>query len=42
MAKAALVELGVLASAAVRMPLLESTEDDLSRLREGLTRSGIR
>ncbi|MGV1009474.1 MAG: 4-hydroxy-tetrahydrodipicolinate synthase [Dermatophilaceae bacterium] len=42
MAKAALVELGVLTSAAVRMPLLESTEDDLSRLREGLTRSVIR
>ncbi len=42
MAKAALVELGVLDSAAVRMPLLESPEEHLARLREGLTRSGIR
>lgn len=42
MAKAALVELGVLTSAAVRLPLLESPGDDLARLREGLTRSGIR
>lgn len=42
MAKAALVELGVLTSAAVRLPLLESPTEDLSRLREGLTRSLIR
>jgi 4-hydroxy-tetrahydrodipicolinate synthase len=42
MAKAALVELGVLTSATVRLPLLESSGDDLARLHEGLTRSGIR
>lgn len=42
MVKAALVELGVLDCAAVRLPLLESPEEDLARLREGLTRSAIR
>ncbi len=41
MAKAAMVELGVIEHATVRMPLVESTEDDLRVLREGLRRSGI-
>lgn len=41
MAKAALVELGVIEHATVRLPLLESTEGDLRVLREGLRRSGI-
>ncbi len=42
MAKAALVELGVLDSAAVRLPLLQSPPEHLAVLREGLNRSGIR
>ena len=36
MAKAALVELGVLESAAVRLPLLESPPEHLDRLRSAL------
>lgn len=42
MAKAALKELGVLESAAVRMPLLESPPEHLAILRDALSRSGIR
>lgn len=42
MAKAALVLLGVLECAAVRMPLLPSPPEHLAILREGLSRSGIR
>ena len=42
MAKAALVELGVIASAAVRLPLVESPIDHLEILRAGLSKSGIR
>ena len=41
MAKAALVELGVIEHATVRLPLVESTEDDLRVLREGLRGSQI-
>lgn len=41
MAKAALVELGVLDSAAVRLPLVEATPDQLALLRDGLTQSGL-
>lgn len=41
MAKAALVELGVLEHATVRLPLVESTKDDLRVLREGLRLSRI-
>jgi 4-hydroxy-tetrahydrodipicolinate synthase len=41
MAKAALVELGVIPSAFVRLPLLESPPEHLAILREGLSRSGI-
>ncbi len=42
MAKAALVELGVISSAFVRLPLVESPPEHLTILREGLTKSGIR
>jgi 4-hydroxy-tetrahydrodipicolinate synthase len=42
MAKAALVELGVITSAAVRLPLVESPIDHLEILRAGLSKSGIR
>ncbi|MBK8732944.1 MAG: 4-hydroxy-tetrahydrodipicolinate synthase [Actinomycetales bacterium] len=42
MAKAALVELGVISSAFVRLPLVESPPEHLAILREGLTKSGIR
>jgi 4-hydroxy-tetrahydrodipicolinate synthase len=41
MAKAGLVELGVLSSAAVRLPLIESTEAHLAKLRAGLQASGL-
>ncbi|HYO86235.1 MAG TPA: 4-hydroxy-tetrahydrodipicolinate synthase [Dermatophilaceae bacterium] len=42
MAKAALVELGVLDSAAVRLPLVPATEAERVRLRAGMTESGLR
>lgn len=41
MAKAALVELGVIPSAYVRLPLVESPPEHLAMLREGLSQSGI-
>jgi 4-hydroxy-tetrahydrodipicolinate synthase len=41
MAKAALVELGVLESATVRLPYVESTPEELERLRAGLSGSGL-
>jgi len=41
MAKAALKELGVIHSAAVRLPLVESPPEHLAILREGLSTSGI-
>lgn len=41
MAKAALVELGVIDSATVRLPYVASTEDHLAKLRSGLQASGI-
>ena len=41
MAKAALVELGVIPSASVRLPLVESPPEHLATLREGLARSGM-
>lgn len=41
MAKAAMVELGVIEHATVRMPLVESTPQDLEVLRDGLRRSGL-
>jgi len=41
MAKAALQELGLIASAAVRLPLIEATDDQLARVREGLRKSGL-
>jgi len=41
MAKAALTQLGVIDSAAVRLPLLESPPSHLAKLREGLSQSGI-
>jgi 4-hydroxy-tetrahydrodipicolinate synthase len=41
MAKAALQELGLIASAAVRLPLVEATDDQLARVREGLRKSGL-
>lgn len=41
MAKAALKELGVLDSAAVRLPLVEATPDQVAQLRDGLTTSGL-
>ena len=41
MAKAALAELGVIPSAFVRLPLVESPPEHLAKLREGLSQSGI-
>lgn len=41
MAKAALAELGVIRSAHVRLPLVESPPEHLAILREGLRRSGL-
>lgn len=41
MAKAALVELGVIDSAAVRLPLVPATPDQISAVRDGLTTSGL-
>ena len=41
MAKAALVELGVIDSATVRLPLVEATPDQVALLRTGLTESGL-
>ncbi|HPV78884.1 MAG TPA: 4-hydroxy-tetrahydrodipicolinate synthase [Dermatophilaceae bacterium] len=41
MAKAALAELGVIPSAFVRLPLVESPPEHLAMLREGLSQSGI-
>ena len=41
MAKAALKVIGVLESAAVRLPLLEADEDDLASVRDGLTKAGL-
>ena len=41
MAKAALVEVGVLDSAAVRLPLVESPPEHLDKLRTGLKESGL-
>lgn len=41
MAKAALVELGVLPRATVRMPLVESTQEELALLREALRAAGL-
>ncbi|MFC7488092.1 4-hydroxy-tetrahydrodipicolinate synthase [Knoellia sp. CPCC 206453] len=42
MAKAALVELGVIDSAFVRLPLVESPPEDLEILRKGLAAAGLR
>lgn len=42
MAKAALAELGVIESAFVRLPLVESPPQDLEILRKGLTEAGLR
>ncbi|KRE43434.1 4-hydroxy-tetrahydrodipicolinate synthase [Knoellia sp. Soil729] len=42
MAKAALVELGVIGSAFVRLPLVESPPEHLETLRKGLAESGLR
>jgi len=41
MAKAALVELGVIGSAHVRLPLVESPPEHLAKLRDGLAASGL-
>lgn len=41
MAKAALVELGVIEHATVRLPLVESSPEELERLRAGLRASGL-
>jgi 4-hydroxy-tetrahydrodipicolinate synthase len=41
MAKAALKAIGVLDSAAVRLPLLEADDDDLASVRDGLTKAGL-
>ena len=41
MAKAALKELGVIASAAVRLPLVEATDDQVAAVRSGLEQSGL-
>jgi 4-hydroxy-tetrahydrodipicolinate synthase len=41
MAKAALKELGVLASAAVRLPLVEATAEQVALVREGLRQSAL-
>lgn len=40
-AKAALKELGVIDSAAVRLPLVEATPDQIAAVRDGLTKSGL-
>jgi 4-hydroxy-tetrahydrodipicolinate synthase len=42
MAKAALAELGVIDSAFVRLPLVESPPEHLEILRKGLTEAGLR
>jgi 4-hydroxy-tetrahydrodipicolinate synthase len=42
MAKAALVELGVIGSATVRLPLVESPPEHLEILRKGLAEAGLR
>ncbi len=39
--KAALHDRGVIASPAVRLPLVETTPDQLARVREGLEQSGL-
>jgi 4-hydroxy-tetrahydrodipicolinate synthase len=41
MSKAALKEIGVLDSAAVRLPLVEATPDQTAAVRRGLTASGL-
>ena len=41
MAKAALRELGVIDSAAVRLPLVEATPDQVAIVRDGLSESGL-
>jgi len=41
MAKAALRELGVIASAAVRLPLVEATADQVAQVRDGLRQAGL-
>ena len=41
MAKAALQELGVIDSAAVRLPLIEATPDQVAIVRDGLSQSGL-
>ena len=41
MAKAALRELGVIASATVRLPLVEATADQVALVRDGLRQSGL-
>ena len=41
MAKAGLVELGVIEHATVRLPLVESTPEHLEKLRAGLAASGL-
>ena len=41
MAKAALRELGVIDSAAVRLPLVEATPDQIAAVRDGLSSSGL-
>jgi 4-hydroxy-tetrahydrodipicolinate synthase len=41
MAKAALRELGVIDSAAVRLPLVEATPDQIAAVRDGLSTSGL-
>ena len=41
MAKAALRELGVIASPAVRLPLVEATADQVALVRDGLRQSGL-
>jgi 4-hydroxy-tetrahydrodipicolinate synthase len=41
MAKAALKELGVIGSAAVRLPLVEASPDQVAAVRDGLSASGL-
>jgi 4-hydroxy-tetrahydrodipicolinate synthase len=41
MAKAALKELGILDSAAVRLPLVEATPGQIAAVRDGLSTSGL-
>ncbi len=41
MAKAALAELGVIESAHVRLPLVESPPEHLAKLRDALARTGL-